>query len=725
MSGSNSIDHSRSPLGDGPFALGRIEIVKKSIKNDPNFALPRLVVDDRNADINALLKADVELTEKLHAYKELRIIGGLLKEFYVNLELWELESCFYSLRNIHQKLQKNILAGQSRQFKQSVNDSVDHLHFQLIERVRDALDGFWKFGKDSITFRSSFTTESGDNEILYNEISECVKSHLFEDAVLGSNSSCWFVSSIESIATKNVVIQELSAISDKYLKHEQTILFFKKFLFSSDIVLFLEGSCIISERRTRTIDLTLDSFQNLATFLSGIVSAKDADLILQSIGNLLVNEIIKFVRQEAAQLLIVSQQRQRLIDINAAMADLSLNTAVHWCYDRSKLDVLLADEKIIIDLKLDQILHDELLKLRAIFESDNWRLPMLVENRENKCLPESKPEQEQDDDLDDEWAWNDDEAEKDDKDHVKEDVDDGWGEEIALDLEIDPLPKNDAKYFQTKREAHSKNESLMITRMPQGFKQTLINFEKGCDALGRNQISATYHYKLQLLLTSFMAMCMCKYTEWWQLYNDITVVISECSPKINLFRLHELNERFVRTHIENMKITAQQLIFRQLNEFSSEENRPQWEFTKKKLLPFVQESVIPSLLRLVNGGNRLSEFLDFTYNECLIQKVLSWDVISEKNSENIAKLINIIAAGTSVKELRDNPQHEHLRERLVITGKVVNAHLTDIMTMFSDGDFYLFTTDEIIQWIVKLFADTGLRRECIDEIRDVREENRL
>ena len=69
--------------------------------------------------------------------------------------------------------------------------------------------------------------------------------------------------------------------------------------------------------------------------------------------------------------------------------------------------------------------------------------------------------------------------------------------------------------------------------------------------------------------------------------------------------------------------------------------------------------------------------------------------------------------------------YRHSREKLLTVSKILTAHLKDILNMFYEGEFFLFDTDEIVQWIILLFADTPTRRECIDEIRKVREEAEL
>lgn len=262
---------------------------------------------------------------------------------------------------------------------------------------------------------------------------------------------------------------------------------------------------------------------------------------------------------------------------------------------------------------------------------------------------------------------------------------------------------------------------MKVTQVPDLFKQIFTDFEAGCEKIGQNKISAVVDYKRNVLLTSFMAMCMCRYEEWWQLYHDVDFILSESADARKLYRLHELNSHFVNTHVENLKKTARKIMGQQLQNFQASDKSPNWGITIESLLPYIETAALPALLKLRNP-RILSGFLEYLYADCLVNEIMSWRMISEKNSENLAELINLLLTGTDVRQVETDPKIVHSREKLEIIGRVLTAHLTDIMDMFSNGDFYLFSTDEVVQWIVMLFADTGLRRECIDEIRTIREE---
>ena len=56
-----------------------------------------------------------------------------------------------------------------------------------------------------------------------------------------------------------------------------------------------------------------------------------------------------------------------------------------------------------------------------------------------------------------------------------------------------------------------------------------------------------------------------------------------------------------------------------------------------------------------------------------------------------------------------------------LVGRFLPLHLREITDMFYNGDFYLFGTDEIVQWIKLLFADTPIRQDAISDIYEIRQ----
>lgn len=104
----------------------------------------------------------------------------------------------------------------------------------------------------------------------------------------------------------------------------------------------------------------------------------------------------------------------------------------------------------------------------------------------------------------------------------------------------------------------------------------------------------------------------------------------------------------------------------------------------------------------------------------MTKEILKWQIISEVNSENLGELVSLLVNNTDIQLLAKEPSYKKMREKFATMGKFLPLHLKEIMEMFYNGDFYLFATDELIQWIELLFADTPLRRNAIDDIYEIR-----
>ena len=86
----------------------------------------------------------------------------------------------------------------------------------------------------------------------------------------------------------------------------------------------------------------------------------------------------------------------------------------------------------------------------------------------------------------------------------------------------------------------------------------------------------------------------------------------------------------------------------------------------------------------------------------------------------MAQFISSLLEVTENASLNDVPLYKEYRAKVELIARFLPLHLKDIMNMFYEGDFYLFSTEEIIQWVKLLFADTPLRESAISEIYEIR-----
>lgn len=230
-----------------------------------------------------------------------------------------------------------------------------------------------------------------------------------------------------------------------------------------------------------------------------------------------------------------------------------------------------------------------------------------------------------------------------------------------------------------------------------------------------------FTYKLSLLQTTFFAIAVAHCPpEWWMVFVDMRETYKD---NIKLFRLQELSARYLESNRLIRQKRVWKLIQQQLQEFHEKENSPSWSITLEELIPFIQTEIISPLIQI--GGEEsdreLIRFLQFLFTNCITDVILKWDIISEKNSENLGKLISLISSNVEVPSLGNSPQYKEMCAKFDLVGRFLPLHLREITDMFYNGDFYLFSTEEIVLWIKLLFADTPIRKDAISDIYEIRQ----
>ncbi|SCU96772.1 LADA_0H02674g1_1 [Lachancea dasiensis] len=717
------------------------ERILESIEKDSNLALrdnESKVLHQQVTDVPRLLAHDAGLSKQLGTYQGLSVISDLLDEFSVNFQLWELENCFHSLHNVHRRLQNLDSGTLPLQFQESLKLHVNTLHLDLLTRCEEVMQQMWTIESDSITFNISIKAGPDQTVIEYLPIREFLDTCLFPDGRF--ETTFWFVSSLGVTDIKDTVITKLSKLYGLYIGLQEIQGQLKSFLFATGAYLETQDNCSLRKiPRHCNAGETIRSFEAIVSFLSEIIWRGDANTILARLGSTLVVEIIKFSKQNSRQVLgSDTGYKEQILNLNNQLKVMSVNSNGVWPYDGRELDSILHDDSVIINLMLDKLLQRQLVKIRNLFKDSNWRRTTMVQKSVPKTSTEAKSvisKRTTSQGSDDGWGWDNDDPLLESGD---EEEGTAWDNEIEIETEDGKQPKTSQPDAVEKSQFSKQDEwqndwdeatgfdevftdGILITTLPSFGLQMLKEFDAGCQDITKTRVEAVIDYKLNVLLTSFMAMCICKCDDWCQLYHDVEHIVAEYPDKQRVYRLEELNSHFVDTHVNNMKKTVKGLVDRQFKSFLTNENNPNWGITIESLLPYIETVALPAILKLQNII-LLKEFVAFTYVDCFIQEVMTWRVISEKNSENLAKMIKLLLASTQQPRLDSDAGCKQLREKLGTIGQVLTAHLTDLMDMFSNGDFYLFTTDEIVRWIILLFADTGLRRECINEIKSIRAE---
>lgn len=299
----------------------------------------------------------------------------------------------------------------------------------------------------------------------------------------------------------------------------------------------------------------------------------------------------------------------------------------------------------------------------------------------------------------------------------------GWGWDLDLGEDNErptSMGRNSSKQ-KTPSVGHVK-----VSKMSGVFLSIMEELEREITLAGSSRFDEhSCQHKLNVLQTHFFAISTTYFQEdWWQLFVNLRFITNH-NPKLT--RLQELNTHLLEIYTNsNFKVVAQ-LLDEQMQQFFISEKKPSWAVTESKLLPFVRRQIIEplNLIGGKDGANYLLQFYHFFYVDCINDNILKWDVISERNSVNLARLVSTIYDGTDTPILRGNPQYVQYRDKFVIIGQLLELHLKEIMAMFYNGDFYLFTTEELVQWLVLLFADTPLRQDAINEIHEIRQASNL
>ena len=308
----------------------------------------------------------------------------------------------------------------------------------------------------------------------------------------------------------------------------------------------------------------------------------------------------------------------------------------------------------------------------------------------------------------------------------------GWEEDwdIGEDDADNPIEEPETNKSELKNDqshdAHNivntSSCDITVTQLPKLFSQIAIDFNNEAQDIEENMIQNTYFsYKLSLLQTTFFAIAVshCP-AEWWKLFVDMREAYK---GNTKLFRLQELSTRYLESNRLTRQKTVWKLIQEQFQEFHEKENSPSWSITLELLIPFIQTEIITPIVKIggKESNTELLRFLQFLFNDCITDVILKWDIISEKNSENLGKLISLISSNVEVPSLADSPQYKEMCAKFDLVGRFLPLHLREITDMFYNGDFYLFGTDEIVQWIKLLFADTPIRQDAISDIYEIRQ----
>lgn len=736
----------------GAFLVNK-EAIIQAIANDPLLSLNDAIAgDEQTSSLADIIHADGQLTAELHELNSLKTVPSLIMEFKANWDYLELENCYYSLKNLRKKLRDNeLLIKQNIMLKQSLATYVDSMHVQYIEKLYDLITTcFWEIDEISITFKNSVTYSPDKVEFQYLELMEFIMREFFPEGIL--DSEIWFIKDIVMGDLQETCRNKLSSLLQDYIHCNCTINNIKNILFEANG--FFKYT---SETHTLSLGLTsndnnstaqaidkIDSFSQLIDFLDFIIPHGNFTVLANSLGSLIATELLKFVKSYISLILQESEDilKVKCTEVNKKLTKLSESTISSWNYTGNDIHNFLTDERILNNMIIDRIYEEHFEKLRDIFndKSESWRTIMTAELEKktisNREIPTSPSKMSTKSSHQDEWSWDgeddawdeqtdiQDVSEKEpekveDKfsEHGDEDWDDGWD----VHVDIDDIAVEEKQTDIKPDIASPHNPKLNITQLPNLLKEIFDGYKESCRNTFENKSDPQYRdYKFNLLQSSAIAMGSRHLQEnWWQFYIDMRYITI---MNASLDRLNELIYRLLENRLALEEKHLFEAISEQLSILKSEESNSNWSSHIKMLHSLINKRIIMPLEKI--GQPELDRFglrfLHFLYNTCIVDPILKWKIISEKNSENLSELITLIASSTEIPSLKASSKYREIREKFIMVGNLLPLHLKEIMQLFYDGDFFLFSTEEIVQWIMLLFADTPLRRNAIEDIYEIR-----
>ncbi|CDO92776.1 unnamed protein product [Kluyveromyces dobzhanskii CBS 2104] len=672
--------------------LDDTSVLSQHIEADPQYKGSDLI-DSKPAArlLEEVLREDSNLTKDLAKYNRYKVLSDLIKEFNTNFELDELENCYYSLQNLCKKFQEVDISDESFRFQQSVATYIDCLHVNLLLKLKDVSNKFCVVSGNELVFKKAIKVESV--EFKFDEIMELCENNLFDHQTI--DQTHWFITSTNLETYKDTEIPILHEILADFIKLNPLIVFFRNFAFGDNSVLSREGPGKLRISTTKISALKqVESYEILTSFMDNDLSISAKRSAISQFGNTLLTELLKIIRKNPELLSNDKEKTTQLItSIHGSLSRISKDTK--WPYDDCELNKILKDENIYTTLKFETMMQQRIAQIRSIPKEEYGKL-ISVQIKSNLAsvgkngthgndISAKTPNSGKDSE---DWEWNEDQ---------ESDDNDGWAEE--LDLDVDDLP-------------------IEVSAFTQSAKNVFNEFENGCDNIGRSKLESIYSYKLNLLQTTFFAMITGEASDWTQLYKDVRYIYTE---NAKLGQLMELNSRYLDLNVDLMKKKISKLVNDQLQELKENERNPQWDVTISSLLPYLKGGALPTLYKLEDNSVLVS-LVSFIIHDLVFANILRWRVISEKGSENLSEFVTLLLPALEIPRLNLIDEYRYSREKLGILGKILTAHLKDILELFYEGEFFLFETDEIIQWIILLFAETPTRRDCIDEIRRVRED---
>jgi len=671
-------------------------------------------------DLSKLQQRDYEITQELEQLRELWVVATLIKEVEVNLELYEFENVFDSLKNFKKKIKSDAFSS-NLVIIDKLQDEHDRYHERAISQIEESWKKLIDVKEDSVTFNAE--VEINGNIILLENILDVIKSNNLQSRISNSNIT-------------HLIDQKLltALIQSKSLQ------------LSDNIVTIIDSKPTIQDQ--------IQSVENLANFISFI---PDDQQIINYISPRLFEWLKEIITSNIDTVYSDKALQNQFLKLGSLLSEkhFKRNDLQNWI--QNELNEIAVEH--YLDTHIDQVRQLIRKVDKSVFQNLITRTYQeKSENREQvNPEPQTKPSKPistvsaaataDSDDGDEEWdAWNDEEIEIDDDEPSQsqqpevqqsqedEDNDDwDWNDDDDEEEEAESSKRKRKLVSKLVKKEHSNNTSLESTPQPQHststspsstYQTTLLpdEFHKIIKSYlsTQSRLPSEYHdlhySKLNYLITGYFILVSQEFknhsTSSLLLYNDLTYLMQITNiPRLielkenyldNFIKdfQNEIDEHYSKLHGLNPAISSSetysiiddiQLVFTMF--FKKLSMLPSWKYDEfvGSIVENFYGKIIASVFDKYDIGEVESEYLNLILNKFLTLKF----PIEHSKIKNHSKLGHVTF--------------------------IVNSHLKDIMENFYNAEFFDLSTMELIALIDKLFADSDLKRRSIEDIREIRE----
>ncbi|KAH3672696.1 hypothetical protein WICMUC_004102 [Wickerhamomyces mucosus] len=618
-----------------------------------------------------------QLESKLSKLQELWVISNLLNEIETNLEINEFENVFHSLKILESKIKSiksdDVFTIEKLTFRHR------SLYESAITKLSDIIKKLIVEDYESLTINQSVT----ENQITLN----------FNDI---------YSTIVQNGLETRLKLDVAHVIDQKVLSK---LISFNKF------ISFDYEKRVIFKEPNNTLDDYIQSVMNLFDFIS-LFPMKDhivsyitnrlfewlKEIIRTNIENIYNNELIKsnFLKLHT---FLQSNGIKRLdleIWINSQLFELMIDFFYQDHFNRIKKELLKNDDSFWENTK--EFPNPEGDSARSE-DQDGW--DEWDDNWDNKSIQKSQTEQKSKQENDEElWdAWDDGNSTGDAEWDTWEDKD-----SVSENKQISQLNRSNVKKLPDVIHSIIIDYLSTATKLPEEYKQ--IHFSN------LNYLATSYY---MFLTTS---------TEYENNELSIYNQLRYFNGLIKIPRLIELTDTLLFKNISELEGKLSDIIYIDLNGLDPAIGSSETYNQIYRISEYFEEFFNKLVIINKEDFNKASISIINEFYQIVIDSVFKKQQIGEEES---AYLNTVIGNFLDVKQFFKTYNSSFVNRFVKNYSKLTNInfiiinHLKDIMESFYDGVFYDLSTDEIIDLVDKLFADSELKRSYILEIREIRE----